>query len=106
MVQEIKIVWTNEAKKSLKSIADFIAKDSIFYAEKVTQSIYDEVQVLLKHPEIGSILPITSKYTLRRLLVKSYRIIYVYHNNTIYILLTENPKRLLKSDYEYLEKYL
>lgn len=57
MVQEIKIVWTNETQKSLKSIAEYISKDSPFYAEKIVQLIYDEVQVLSKHPEIGSILP-------------------------------------------------
>lgn len=36
------VKWTTPAKEDLKQIHDYIARDSKFYAQKVSQNIVDE----------------------------------------------------------------
>jgi plasmid stabilization system protein ParE len=49
----VQINWTDRAKEDIKSIADHIAKDSIYYAEKQVERLFDAVEILAAQPEIG-----------------------------------------------------
>jgi toxin ParE1/3/4 len=49
--------WTKPAKLDLKQIHDYIARDSKFYAQKVSQEIVDKSEKLKDFPEIGRIVP-------------------------------------------------
>jgi len=84
MVQ--KIVWSKEARQNLLEIKNYIANDSLFYAEKLVKGITGKVKVLRDHPEIGKIVLHTDKATFRRLLYKSYCIqvlLYYLHTTKI-----------------------
>ena len=47
------INWTNESLRWLEDIFDFIAQNNPGAASQVVNSIYDRVQVLKDHREIG-----------------------------------------------------
>ena len=51
------VKWSKPAKLDLKQIHDYIAKDSKFYAQKVSQEIVDKSEILNSFPESGRIVP-------------------------------------------------
>jgi toxin ParE1/3/4 len=68
--------WSAPARDDLKQIHDYIAKDSKYYARKVIQEIIAKTEKLIKHPEIGRIVPEVSNQNIRELIVYSYRLVY------------------------------
>jgi plasmid stabilization system protein ParE len=83
MVQEI--VWSAEARKNLEEIKKHIEKDSLFYAERLVRQIFETTTILYNHAEFGKPVMNYGEITLRRLLHKSYRIIYFIKNGTAFI---------------------
>jgi plasmid stabilization system protein ParE len=49
--------WTRPARLDLKQIRDYIARDSRFYAEKVSLEIVEKSEILNSFPETGRIVP-------------------------------------------------
>ena len=49
--------WTRPASLDLKQIRDYIARDSRFYAEKVSLEIVEKSEILNSFPETGRIVP-------------------------------------------------
>lgn len=79
------VIWTKPAKEDLKSIHDFIAADSVFYAEKVVEDIITRTEQLIEFPLSGRIVPEVSENNIRELFAYSYRLIYEISENHIYI---------------------
>lgn len=98
MVQ--KIVWSKEARQNLLEIKNYIANDSLFYAEKLVKGITGKVKVLRNYPEIDKIVLHTDKATFRRLLYKSYCIVYVLQRSSVYIVTVYHQSRQLPEDLE------
>ena len=48
-----KIIWSDEALADLRAIFDYLAQGSPVYAERYVADVYDRVQILAQHPEIG-----------------------------------------------------
>jgi len=90
---------------NLNHIRLFISADSLFYAEKTVLLLYDLVKKLSNHPEIGMVVSIKSKYVLRRILVKSFIIIYCFYLNKIYIVAVNRQTRRLPADVDFIENY-
>lgn len=59
----------------LRSIHDFIARDSRYYAKKVVHDIREKVEELNGFPKMGRIVPELNEETARELLLYSCRII-------------------------------
>jgi plasmid stabilization system protein ParE len=53
----VQIHWTERAKEDLKNIAEFISRDSLYYAEKQLDKLYGSVEILYEHSEIGRSFP-------------------------------------------------
>ena len=70
------VKWSVPARNDLKQIHDYIAKDSKYYARKVTQEIVAKTETLIELPEIGRIVSEISDQNVRELIVYSYRLIY------------------------------
>jgi len=51
------VEWTAPAKLDLKDVHDYIARDSRYYAQKVSQDIVDKSEKLEYFPEIGRVVP-------------------------------------------------
>ncbi len=98
MVQ--KINWTKQSENDLSKIKDYISADSLFQAERIIKLIYLSAQKLIIYPEIGKIFYASEKYLVRRILVKRYRIIYVFHEEIISILSVQHQSKELETDFD------
>ena len=72
----VRIKWTIFAKNDLKSIAEYISKDSVLYAKRQVQKIRNRTKILKSQPYIGKIVPETENPKIRQLIEGNYRIIY------------------------------
>jgi len=90
--------WTKPAKLDLKQIHDYIARDSKFYAQKVSQEIVDKSEKIKDFPEIGRIVPKIGDPNIREIIIYSYRPIYEISPNKIQILTLIHGKRNFSSE--------
>ena len=87
------VKWSEPAKRDLKQIHDYIAKDSKYYAKKVAQNIVAATEELVKFPKTGRIVPEIGEINVRELFVYSYRLIYEISTDRIKILAIIHGKR-------------
>ncbi len=88
------VQWTVPAKHHLRSVYDFIAQDSPFYAKKVTDDIVTQSERLALFPRSGRIVPELQDDAIRELLVSSYRLIYgILDEEAVVILALVHSKR-------------
>lgn len=96
----LKIVWSFEATTDLGAIADYIAKDSSFYAASLVQEVRDASRSLKMFSERGRIVPEISNSNIRELFVKEYRLIYSIEEMRVVILGLIHGRRDLKALWE------
>ena len=70
------VKWSIPARRDLRLIHDYIAKDSKCYAKKAIQTIVEKTEKLDDFPEIGRVVPEIDDPNIRELFVYSYRLIY------------------------------
>ena len=87
------VKWTYPAKQDLKSIYDYIAKESKFYAKKVADEIFEKSVGLESFPQLGREVPELGDPNIRELIVYSYRLIYEIQASEIKILALIHGKR-------------
>ena len=87
------VIWTIPAKLGLKEIHDYIARDSKYYAQKVSQDIVDKSEKLKYFPQIGRIVPEINNPNIRELIIYSYRLIYEVISDGVQILALIHSKR-------------
>ena len=92
------VKWATPAKRDLKQIHDYIAKDSKFYAQKISQDMIDKSEQLENFPESGRIVPEIGDSKIREVIIYSYRLIYEVLPNGIQILALIHSKRNFSSD--------
>ncbi len=81
-----KIVWSDESLTDLEALAEFIGKDSPYYAAAFAQEILDAARLLQPFPARGRIVPEIGSKDIREVLVKSYRLIYKIEETSIVVL--------------------
>ena len=91
------IKWTTQSLEDINSIAEYISKDSVRYAELFVEKIFHRVEILNKHPRTGRIVPEIEDESIRELILISYRIIYKIYSSHIDILTVHHSARLLKN---------
>ena len=82
--------------QDLRSIHDFIANDSRFYARKVIQDIRDNTDILDELRKIGKKTPELNDGNIWELSLYSYRIIYQIRDQAIYVLAVTHKRRDFK----------
>ena len=80
----MKIITENHAQQELIQIKWYIAQDSEFYANKTVNEINKRIENLLFFPEMGKV--INEKRNIRQIIYKSYKILYKFNSENIYIL--------------------
>jgi toxin ParE1/3/4 len=70
------VVWTATALDDLDGIGEFIAKDSLRYAELTVSELFNCVFILEKSPRLGRKVPEFDIDSIRELIKGNYRIIY------------------------------
>ena len=94
----VKVKWTNSAIEDLNDIGEFIAKDSIKYAEITVNHLFEAVDILEKHPYSGIIVPEFDNDLIRQIIRGNYRIVYkVIDDYRIDILTVHNCARLISN---------
>jgi plasmid stabilization system protein ParE len=78
----MEIIWTEEASKNLNIIYDYISNDNILAADATVDGIYNKVQLLKNHPNIGYIYKRFGMMDIRIILYGHYRIAYTIINNS------------------------
>jgi plasmid stabilization system protein ParE len=92
----VQINWTLQSLEDIESIAEFIAKDSIKYAQLQVISYFEEVEKLKSYPKIGRSVLEFKNPKIRQLLSGSFRIIYfVKSKDQIDVLTVYHSKRKL-----------
>ena len=96
------IVWTESALNDLDHIGDYIAKDSIRYAELTVAKLFESPDILETHPLAGKMVPELQNESIRQLIIGSYRIIYQVNDDfRIEILTVHRSSRLLGNTYDF-----
>lgn len=91
------IIWSKKAKKDLQDIYEYIATDSIYFAEKQVRAILERAGSLLEQPTKGKPVSEYRNEAVREVFQGRYRII--YHTGSlpdIEILRVFHTARLLK----------
>ncbi len=86
------------AKTDLRSIHDFIAYDSRYYAKKVTQDIAAKTDILNELPRIGRVVPELGNENIRELSLYSYRILYEIKDHDVFVLAVIHKRRDLQPE--------
>jgi plasmid stabilization system protein ParE len=71
-----KVVWTGPGLVDLESAAEYIARDSEFYAAALVQEANEAALSLKNFGERGQVVPEFGDESIRELLVKPYRLVY------------------------------
>ncbi len=92
----VKIIWTDLAIEDLRSIHEFIAKDSKRYADRYIEKLITRVDQLENFPKSGRIVPEFNSSTIRELIEGNYRVVYKVTANQVAILRVHHAARQLK----------
>jgi toxin ParE1/3/4 len=94
----VKISFTSQAKNELKEIKIYISLNSPLQGKRVVQKIFDEIQKLTSHPEIGRPIISTKTNVIRQILVYKYRIFYRVVGESLQVLSIYHGARLLENN--------
>ena len=72
----VKVVWSDAALMDLDDIGNYIAKDSLRYAQLTVKRLFNSVDILEKNPSIGKELQEFDNEKIRELIRFNYRIVY------------------------------
>lgn len=92
-----KVKWSPEAVEDVESIAQYISRDSQFYARATVSKILDFSHSISKFPQMGRIVPEFNDRNIRERLVYSYRLVYKIERTGILIVAVIHDKRLFNS---------
>ena len=82
---DCQLIWTEQASEDLESIVRYIARRNPEAAVQVGFEIYERVQILLRHPEVGSIIDALREGGWRKLAYRRWIIVYTIRSNKIII---------------------
>lgn len=92
-----KIFWTNQATIDLKNIYNFIAEDSIKFAELTRFAIINKTQNIKTFLKVGRIVPEYGSKNIREVFYGNYRIIYEIKQKNAYITTVFHSNKLLET---------
>ena len=84
----VKINWSRKSTIDLKNIYKYLAKNSLIFANKTRQKLYQKTQILKDFPEIDKIVPKFKLEPIRELIKGNYKIIYKISNPNLIEIVT------------------
>jgi toxin ParE1/3/4 len=90
--------WTQRARDDLRDIHDFIARDSPRAAEALVERLLTATERLAAFPESGRVVPEFPALGYREIIVSSYRVLYRFADNTVWITAVVHGRRLLRGE--------
>lgn len=92
------VFWTKNAKRELRAVYDYIAQNSVRYAQGMVDRITRRTKQLSAMPYLGARVPEYDEETIRELVERSYRIIYRVRADRVDILSVVHGTRPLPSE--------
>lgn len=93
---DYKLIWSPQAIEDIEAIAQYIARDSIIYAESTVERIFQAPEMLIQFPKLGRIVPEKNDESIREIFVFQYRIIYEIQETEIHVLTVVHGKRIIE----------
>jgi Plasmid stabilization system protein len=90
----VSIVWSDRSLLDLRSIRDYIARDSDQSAREFLRKLINHVSILESAPKTGRKVPELDTDTIRELVFGNYRIVYTWTPESIYIVTVFEGHRL------------
>ena len=94
---DFEVKWSPEATEDLELIAEYIARDSEFYARAVVTEILSVSRNIRKFPLIGRVVPEIGDEHIRERFIYSYRLVYRIEHERILVVAVIHGKRLLEN---------
>lgn len=91
----LEVKWSPEATEDLEAIAEYIARDSEYYARAVVTGILSVSRRTGEFPLMGRIVPEIGDEHIRERFVYSYRLVYKIETLRILVVAVIHGKRLL-----------
>lgn len=96
----MRVIWTPQAILDLKTVREYIERDSPLYARLVTERLYNAVGQLISYPESGRIVPELGRPAIRELVRGSYRIVYRIDSDATRVLTVVHTAQLFPKNLE------
>lgn len=94
-----KIIWTDNAITDLHEIGDYIALNSLHFATKTVEYLFESVNILLIYPNSEKVVIDFENDSIRELVRGNYRIVYkIISNQQINILFVHHGARFMNED--------
>lgn len=100
---DLEVRWSPEATEDLEAIAEYIGRDSEYYARAVVTEILSISRSTSEFPLIGRIVPEIGDERIRERFIYSYRMVYRVDSVKVLIVAVTHGKRLLENIAERLE---
>jgi len=94
---DIEVKWSSEAIEDVETTAEYIARDSEYYARSVVTEILSVSRSIGEFPLIGRIVPEIGDEHIRERFIYSYRLVYRIEYERILIVAIIHGKRLLEN---------
>ncbi len=94
---DLEVRWSPEATEDLEAIAEYIGRDSEYYARAVVSKMLSVSRNIVEFPHIGRAVPEIGDENIRERFVYSYRLIYRIEPKSILIVAVIHGKRLLEN---------
>lgn len=94
---DLEVRWSPEATEDLEAIAEYIARDSEYYARAVVTETLSVSRGAGQFSLIGRIVPEIGHESIRERFIYSYRLIYRIESQRILIVAVIHGKRLLEN---------
>lgn len=90
------VIWTEPALSDLDAIADTIALENPAAARKLVGRVFEHIDHLEAHPELGSVLSELEGWGYRQIIEPPCRVIYRQENDVVFIVHVMRSEQLLK----------
>jgi len=91
----VEVIWTELAIEDLKSIYDYISKDSKVYADRFIEKLIYRVDQLENFHKSGRVVPEFGSDLIRELIEGNYRIVYKINPTNVTIIRIHHSARQL-----------
>lgn len=82
---ERRLIWTERASSDIEAIVRYIARRDPGAASRVGFGIYERAQILLTHPDAGTILGELREGDWRKLVFRRWKIVYTHRDDAVVI---------------------
>ena len=92
--------WTEAAWADLEEAADYIARDSPYYAAAFALEVRNAARSLRRFAERGRMVPELADPSIREIFVQGYRLIYLLSSSIVYVVAVIHGARDLREIWE------